>query len=75
MILGGGIDRADLTANAPFGFTSNITASGETIGNRPSTAIDYLRNNNPQLADAIGSHTSTFARTYKIINGELTVVS
>ena len=70
-----GIDRADLTANAPFGFTSNITASGETIGNRPSTAIDYLRNNNPQLADAIGSHTSTFARTYKIINGELKEVS
>jgi hypothetical protein len=75
-----GIDQADLSTNAPFGFveTPVYTQPGGDYDpyvsgyeQTPATAIDYLLQNNPVIADAIGPHTSTFANSYKIVNGEL----
>ncbi len=75
-----GIDQADLSTNAPFGFVETPVYT-QPVGDydpyvsgyeqTPATAIDYLLQNNPVIADAIGPHTSTFANSYKIVNGEL----
>jgi hypothetical protein len=75
-----GIDAQDLTAKAPFGFVetpiyspgsgdSDAYISGYQAA--PATALDYLTKNNPVIANAVYGHTSTDARAYKVVNGQL----
>ena len=74
------IDRQDLSARAPFGFvetpvytqpTGDYDAYVSGYQSTPATALDYLTKNNPVIANAVYGHTSTDARAYKVVNGEL----
>lgn len=75
-----GIDAQDLTAKAPFGFVETPVYTQPTgdydpyvsgYQSTPATALDYLAKNNPVISNAIYGHTSTDARAYKVVNGEL----
>lgn len=75
-----GIDAQDLSATAPFGFVETPVYTQPTgdydpyvsgYQSTPATALDYLAKNNPVISNAIYGHTSTDARAYKVVNGEL----
>lgn len=75
-----GIDKADLSTNAPFGFVETPVYAQPTgdydsyisgYQQTPATALDYLINNNPTIKQAVLPHTSTFTGTYKVVNGKL----
>jgi len=79
-----GIDKQDLSANAPFGFTEDpiYTQPGGDYDAyisgyqaRPRTALEYLVENNPTVRGAVVGPTSTFSTSYKVINGELKEVA
>jgi hypothetical protein len=74
------IDKQDLSVSAPFGFVETPVYTQPTgdydpyisgYQATPATALDYLTQNNPVIANAVFGHTSTAANAYKIVNGEL----